>query len=53
MPENEILEIMLFIEIAKLEVTGGYIGIMLLIEMEKKFPGGHKQTMLFIEIAKL
>ena len=29
------IEIMLFIEIAKLELSGGHIGIMLFIEMEK------------------
>ena len=32
---------MLFIEITKMELTGGHIGIMLFIEITKKeFPGG-------------
>ena len=44
---------MLFIEIVKLELVGGHIGIMLFIEIENlEFPGGHIKIMLFIEIDK-
>ena len=47
------IEIMLFIEIVKLELVGGHIGIMLFIEIENlEFPGGHIEIMLFIEIDK-
>ena len=44
---------MLFIEIVKLELVGGHIGIMLFIEIENlEFPDGHIEIMLFIEIDK-
>ena len=43
-------EIMLFIEVEKLEFLGGYIEIMLFIEVEKlEFLGGHNEIMLIIE----
>ena len=45
---------MLFIEIAKIEFTGGHIGIMLTIEIIKlELIGGHIGNMLIIEIAKI
>ena len=44
---------MLFIEIAKLELTGGHIETMLFIEIEKLvFPGGHIGIMLFKKMEK-
>ena len=44
---------MVFIEFAKLELTGGHIRIMLFIEIENlEFAGGHIGIMLFIEIDK-
>ena len=44
---------MLFIEIVKLELVGGHIGIMLFIEIENlEFSGGHIEIMPFIEIDK-
>ena len=39
--------------ITKLELTGGHIGIMLIIEIAKiEFTGGHIGIMLFIAITK-
>ena len=38
---------MLFLDIAKLELTGCHNGIMLFIEIAKlEFPGGHIENML-------
>ena len=48
------MNILLFIEIAKIELTGGHIGIMLFIEIAKiELTGGHIGIMLFIEIANI
>ena len=48
------MKYMLFIEIAKLVLTGGHTGIMLFIEIENLvFPGGHIEIMLFIETTRL
>ena len=45
---------MLIIEIAKIEYTGGHIGIMLIIEIAKiESTGGHIEIMLIIEITKI
>ena len=45
---------MLIIEMAKIELTSGHIGIMLIIEITKiKLTGGHIEFMLIIEMAKL
>ena len=42
------------IEIAQIELTGGHIGIMLIIEMAKiENTGGHIGIMLIIEIAEI
>ena len=42
-----------FIEIAKLELTGGNIGIILFIEIAKlELTGGHIEIMLIIDITK-
>ena len=51
--QNEI-QIMLIIEMAKIELIGGHIGFMLVIEIAKiEFTGGHIGFMLIIEITKL
>ena len=51
--QNEI-RIMLIIEMAKIELIGGYIGIMLIIETAKiELTGGHIGIMLIIKIAKI
>ena len=45
---------MLIIEMAKIELIGGYIGFMLIIEMAKiKLTRGHIEFMLIIEMAKI
>ena len=45
---------MLFIEMGKIESTGGQIKIMLVIEITKiKLTGGHIEFMLIIEMAKI
>ena len=44
---------MLFVDITKIELTGGHIGIMLFIEVENlEFPGGHIEIGLFVEMEK-
>ena len=46
--------IMLIVEMAKTESTGGHIKIMLVIEITKiKLTGGHIEFMLIIEMAKI
>ena len=51
------IEIMLIIEITKIELTGGHIGIMLIIEMAKlELTGGHIAIIgirLIIEICQI
>ena len=45
---------MLLIEMAKIELIGGYIGFMLIIEMAKiKLTRVHIELMLIIEMAKI
>ena len=45
---------MLIIEMAKIELIGGYIGFMFVIEITKiKLTGGHIEFMLIIEKAKI
>ena len=51
--QNEI-EIMLIIEMAKIELIGGHNGFMLIIEIAKnESTGGHIEIMLIIEMAKI
>ena len=46
--------IMLILEMAKIEFTGGHIEFMLFIEITKiKLTGGHIEFMLIIEMAKI
>ena len=45
---------MLIIEMAKIELIGGYVGFMLIIEMAKiKLTRSHIEVMLIIEMAKI
>ena len=44
---------MLFLEMEKIEFSGGHIGIMVFLEMDKiELNGGHIEIMLFIEMEK-
>ena len=45
---------MLFVELGKIESTGGHIKIMLVLEITKiRLTGGHIEFMLIIEMAKI